>query len=562
MIGLNYNLKPTWTKYDWAVYSGPETSSLNTFGIANDQYGIWILNGSQEYLNGGPTKLRGAVQGMGMNINTNENHGSGEGPDQTLPTGKVWQKIYGPYLVYANTGTSHTALLQDAQTKGAQEVAAWPYSWLAVSESVYPRNRGTITGTLKIPGQSTANAQIVVADPGMDWIFQGAMNYIYSTQADANGHFTVPKLRPHTYTLYAYVPGVLGDYQLGNVTVTANTTTDLGTLTWNPPQQQQRLFRVGTPNRSAGEFRFGNLPRQFGLWFRYYDEMGSDELTYTVGSSTNDDWYYAQPVVAGPDGLYHSNKWNINFNLPAVPPNPCTLTVALAGASGLGAFHVYVNGTDISPDTYRGVYTSDDAALYRDAVLRGEYQVYPITFDASLLHAGQNTVSITVRKSGSGTYTGERPVWPAYGIMYDAVQLEAGAQTTNTLLSQGRAVTTSSSDGSNTSGKGNNGSTADRWSASTSTFPQWWRVDLGSERTLRSIVTHWYQNSTIAYKYKIEVSNDDAKYTTVVDKTKNTTPGVSYDTLPSTTKYRYVRVTVTGSSGGAASFYETQVYGD
>jgi rhamnogalacturonan endolyase len=565
MIGMNHNQNPVWTKYDWSVYSGPTTSSLNAFGAATDQYGVWILNGSQEYLNGGPTKFRGTVQDDSMGINTNEGHGLGTGgPDQTLAAGQVWQKIYGPYLIYANTGSGHAALWTDAQTKGAAEAAAWPHAWLA--NSAYAISRGTITGRLLIPGQSSANAQIVVCDRSdIDWVWQGNMNYLYSALADAAGNFTVPKVRPGSYSVYAYVPGVIGQYQLNNVAVTAGATTALGDLTWNPPQQQQLLFRVGTPDRSAGEFRFGGLPKQFGLWFHYLDEIGaSGSVNYTVGTSNPDThWYYAQPVVPAADGTYAAPKWNINFTLPAVPPGPCTLKIALAGSSGSGAFNALVNGTDITPDSYHGQYTADDSALDRDAIERGQYQLYTFSFAASLLHAGTNTVQFKVRKSGAGTWTGTRPVVPAYGIMYDCVQLEAGAATVNTLLSQGKPSTASSTYSTNYPSKGNDGSVNNRWSPATGSFPQWWRVDLGSARTLRSIATNWYRNSSgYSFKYKIEASNDDVNYTTVVDKTGNTTPGVSYDTLPSTTPYRYVRITVTGSNGQWASFYETQIYGD
>jgi Polysaccharide lyase family 4, domain III len=67
-----------------------------------------------------------------------------------------------------------------------------------------------------------------------------------------------------------------------------------------------------------------------------------------------------------------------------------------------------------------------NTALYRDAVTTGQYQTYVLQFDPSLLQVGPNTVSIAVRKTGSSTWSGTRPVLPAYGIMYDCVQLEAG----------------------------------------------------------------------------------------------------------------------------------------
>ena len=57
------------------------------------------------------------------------------------------------------------------------------------------------------------------------------------------------------------------------------------------------------------------------------------------------------------------------------------------------------------------------------------------------------------------------------------------------------------------------------------------------------------------------IGSDDATYTTVVDKTGNTTLGDTSDNLTATA--RYVRVTVTfASSSGWASFSECKVYGN
>ena len=44
-------------------------------------------------------------------------------------------------------------------------------------------------------------------------MFGGAMDYQFWTTADANGHFTIPKVRPGSYTLYSYVPGIFGEYK-------------------------------------------------------------------------------------------------------------------------------------------------------------------------------------------------------------------------------------------------------------------------------------------------------------------------------------------------------------
>ena len=128
------------------------------------------------------------------------------------------------------------------------------------------------------------------------------------------------------------------------------------------------------------------------------------------------------------------------------------------------------------------------------------------------------------------------------------------------VLSQGQPATASSVQSGNAVASGNDGNLSTRWSASGSTFPQWWRVDLGASHALTKATINWYNGASRAYKYKIEVSSDGTTYTTAVDKTGNTTNGDTTDTFSATA--RYVRITVTGSSSGWASFYECTVYGN
>jgi hypothetical protein len=106
----------------------------------------------------------------------------------------------------------------------------------------------------------------------------------------------------------------------------------------------------------------------------------------------------------------------------------------------------------------------------------------------------------------------------------------------------------------------NDGSPTTRWAAIDATYPQWWKVDLGTSYNLTRTDINWYSSINRAYKYKIEVSADDITYITVVDKTGNTTYGDTSDSFTATGKY--VRITVTGSSSGWASAYEIKVYGN
>lgn len=140
---------------------------------------------------------------------------------------------------------------------------------------------------------------------------------------------------------------------------------------------------------------------------------------------------------------------------------------------------------------------------------------------------------------------------------------EASATTpVGSLLSNGKTATASSFQPGNEVANGNDGNSSTRWSASSSSFPQWWKVDLGTSCDLRTVLINWYNpsNSTRYYRYRIEVSPDDVTYTTAVDKTSNTQRGTTTDLFTATA--RYVRITVTGSDNGWASFHECRVYGN
>jgi hypothetical protein len=128
-------------------------------------------------------------------------------------------------------------------------------------------------------------------------------------------------------------------------------------------------------------------------------------------------------------------------------------------------------------------------------------------------------------------------------------------------LSQGQPAAASSFQAGNVTANGNDGNAATRWTASSSSMPQWWQVDLGASRNITSVAIDWLNTGSRVYGYQIEVSNDNTSFTTVVDKSANTMSGNTTDTFSA--RARYVRVRVTGCTpaGGFASFYECNVYG-
>jgi autotransporter-associated beta strand protein len=452
--GLTSDLHPTWTKYDWSSYQGSSNSFRNAWGASTEHVGVFTLLGSAEFINGGPTKLKGAVSGDYMYNDDFEGHGLGSSPTPSAPAGATFTKVIGPYFMYANTGTNHLQLWQDAQNMGALMASNWPYAWMDESERDYPRHRGTVTGTIMAKtGESTANPVVILGNADAadgDWMYQGASNYLFWTTGDAGGNFSIPKVRPGNYVLFSYVPGIWGQLQVSNIIVLPDQTNNLGVIAWNPPHLQQRLWRVGTPDHTTKEFRFGNLPKQFGLWWRYLNERGQNDLNFTIGQSADsNDWYYAQCIMAitpqsgatnltdhtQTNGIYWGPKWNVIFNLTNLPTSNVLFTLALAGGRGT-AFYTYINGVNATPSPYQstGYYTVDGANIYRDVVAVGRYQYYQISFAPSLFVVGTNTLSITIRQGGAsttwniGNITNGYPDLLSGGLMYDFLQMETGSQ--------------------------------------------------------------------------------------------------------------------------------------
>ena len=459
--GLTSDLFPTWTKYDYSSYQGASNSFRSAWGVATDQVGVWSILGSFEFINGGPTKQKGAMSGAYMYNDDFEGHGFGGVPAPAVAAGEVFTKVIGPYFMYANAGTNHLQLWQDAQRAGSLMVSNWPYAWLNESEADYPRHRGTVTGTLRArTGESTANAVVVLGNRGdTDWLYQGTTNFLFWTTADTNGHFTLPKVRPDNYVLFSYVPGIWGQLELSNIAVLPDQTNDLGVVNWNPPHLQQRLWRIGTPDRSSKEFHLGNYPKQFGLWWRYLNAMGTNDVNFRIGQSVeSNDWFYAQCSVGitpqstpnltdhtQTNGVYWSPHWNVLFNLTNPPPTNVLCTIALAGGRGT-YFYLYLNGVNVTPDTYHGQATFDGSDIYRDVVTTGHYQYYQFSFAPNLFVAGTNTFTITIRQPGAaGVWSGSYyPDLLQGGIIYDFLQMETGPQviTTNPPAAPGGLVAT------------------------------------------------------------------------------------------------------------------------
>jgi rhamnogalacturonan endolyase len=395
-----------YSKYDWADFLFGHWGH----GATGDGIGVWILHGSTEYFIGGPTRQE-------LMIHTTDttpvllamytgNHFLGKTTEREFPKEGGWSKLYGPTFIYVNEGKDGDAMLKDAKAQAAKLENSWPYQWM--KNDLYPLERGTARGKLGLPGGTgAADAVVFLTSPCKEWQLQ-FKDYTFATRADKDGKFNIKSIRPGTYTLYAYAPGIIGEYRKDNVTVKASGEVDFGTIDWTPPTHGKTLWQVGMPDRLAAEFRHGDEPRAYGLWANYSKDF-PDGVNFIIGKSKErTDWNFAQ---------FPGSTWKIQFDLSEPPKGKATLTLAIAGASGNSSVTVLVNGVRVETLKY-----DNDSSVPRSGNQAGRYRLSNVAFDAGLLRQGQNTVSLQM--GGPVFKSAGANVRPGSAIMYDCMRLE------------------------------------------------------------------------------------------------------------------------------------------
>ncbi len=436
----------------------------SSVGAGGSNAGMWIMT-QFDFSDGGPLKRDVGTYAYNVLNNSILTGELGMGSDGNLAAGELWTKTCGPWFIYVNnvsdTITDATqasqALFSDAVAQAAAENAAWPYPWFTNPNYVQASGRGTVTGTLLISDPGGAAPALAGTWVGLEeqpttstatYDFQKWLKpYQFWTQTDANGNFSLPNvLAGSNYTLWAYGPGGAGTFLSQNqtggnppllytlpatpfaVNVTGGGTTNLGAITWSPTRVGSTVFELGFPDRKAGEFRHGedywtpDLSPQLGyptpVWGMQMEFPVDfpNGLTYTVGESRWDtDWNYVLPSLPDQTGKYQPCTGTIQFNLAATPAAGAEASIYLgcAGDDG-GNVIISVNGANLG--TASGVTATPNAigakgfnpAYGDDSSIHcsdhGPFSDERITFPGSLLHAGQNTLTIDMNATGLTAY--------------------------------------------------------------------------------------------------------------------------------------------------------------
>jgi rhamnogalacturonan endolyase len=233
--------------------------------------------------------------------------------------------------------------------------------------------------------------------------------YQYWAKSDAKGNFSIPHVRPGSYTFYAFTNGAVGEFELTGAKVNAGENF-AGDIVWEVPHHGKTIaWEIGVPDRRAAEFRHGNDYFHGYVWKKFSQEW-NNPLVYTIGKSNPaTDWNYAQGAYLKGDRC-EAWPWEIRFRLDDVPKSG-TARLVLAWASADSArVHVDVNGKSTAR-VYPPV--SGGNALLREGI-HAKYSVSHVDFPVSELKKGMNTIALTQgRNSGAACH-----------VMYDYVALE------------------------------------------------------------------------------------------------------------------------------------------
>ncbi|XP_057497206.1 rhamnogalacturonate lyase B-like isoform X1 [Actinidia eriantha] len=413
--------------------------------ISLDQaVGFWVITPSNEFRIGGPLKqeLTSHVGPTSLSVFFS-NHYAGTVALE-FEEGEPWKKVFGPIFIYLNSAPSDEdpkSLWKDAKQQMMKETGKWPYNFPLSKDFPSADQRGTVSGRLLVRDKymkkdliSGSSAYVGLALPGAvrSWQTENK-GYQFWTEADANGYFVIKDIRPGSYNLYAWVPGVIGDYRYDvSINVSSGNEIKLGNLVYDPPRIGPTLWEIGFADRTAAEFyvpdpdpdRINNLYidhpekfRQYGLWNRYSDLYPDRDLIYTVGKSTYQrDWFFAHVTRKTVNDTYVPTTWTILFDLDYVRSGTHTLHLALASTS-YAALQVRINDPLRTRPHFTTMLVGKDNAIARHGI-HGLYSLYSVDIPSFQLLRGRNAIYLTQSRGGG----------PFNGLMYDYLRLEGPSE--------------------------------------------------------------------------------------------------------------------------------------
>ncbi|KAI1481632.1 polysaccharide lyase family 4 protein [Daldinia eschscholtzii] len=448
-----YTFQDTWRNHDahGMFADGSQIADNSTFGA-------WMVMNTKETYFGGPLHSDLVVDGIVYDYMVSNHHG-----DQTPNITNGFDRTFGPQYFYFNhfpAGTELQVLREDATQFANPEWNTEFYDSIAqyVPNYVPSKQRATWELQVDLP-ENAKNPIAVLSQNGVDFqdnVFD-TKAYQYWTEIDESGHATIPRVKEDTYRLTIYADGVFGQYVQDDVEVRAGKV-EKTQVKWEEESQGEEIFRIGTPDKSSGEYRHGYErdpthplhAEQYRIYWAVYDFVSDfpEGVTFKVGESdVGKDLNYVHWSVFG--GYANSlrtepyvgdgnvNNWTVVFDLERSQldqKQQATFTVQLAGAKTAAgntdvfnasephanlAYTVNVNGKDLEPWIIPWHHSSSCAV--RSAVIC--YNIAnKFIFDAGLLKEGENKIVLSLPFNATNY---ESAVLPnSVYVQYDALRLE------------------------------------------------------------------------------------------------------------------------------------------
>ena len=357
----------------------------------NSTYGAWLVMNTRESYYGGPLHSDLTVDGIVYNYIVSNHHG-----DQTPNITDGFDRTFGPQFYYFNkfpAGADILSLRQDAAQYADPTWNAEFYDSIAkhVPNLVVAANRTTWSLQVDLP-DGAKNPIAVLSANGVDFQDNAvkADSSQYWADISPDGTTVIPRVRAGTYRLTIYADGIFGQYVQDDVVIEPGSSGDGHVLhaRWVEERSGTEIFRIGTPDKSSGEFRHGYAPstthplrpEQYRIYWAVYDfptdfprgvdfKAGRDDVATGLnyvhwsvfggrGNSLRPDYFLGHGEV---------NNWTVRFDLAAEQirgKKLATFTVQLAGAKTAAGntdifnasepysnlpYTVNVNGEDLEP---------------------------------------------------------------------------------------------------------------------------------------------------------------------------------------------------------------------
>jgi rhamnogalacturonan endolyase len=374
-----YTFQDTWRDHKaHGMYADGSGSGNGT------TYGAWLVHNTVETYFNGPLHSDLVVDGIVYNYMVSNHHG-----DQTPNITNGFDRTFGPQYFHFNKGGSLDELREDAEQYGLRpdwNVELYDAISKHVPNLVPSSGRGTVVANVELP-KGAKRAIAVLAQSGVDF-----QDNVYDTKAyqywgniGENGKVTIPRVKAGTYRMTVYADGIFGDYIQDDIVVAASMKTSV-TARWTAENSGTELWRIGTPDKSSGEYRHGYTPsadhplltEEYRLYWAAYDfptdfpegvkfKIGRDNestaLNYVHWSVFGGKANYVRPQP-----VYDNiNNWTILFDADGRQlqnKTTATFTVQLAGAKTAAGntdvfnasepysnlpYAVRVNGHDLDP---------------------------------------------------------------------------------------------------------------------------------------------------------------------------------------------------------------------